>query len=157
MPTRGENGEGSGCRPPSFRVVVPIQPATEYRVPSIIGLACGFSSFPNAGQGEQQATPIICIGHTNNLHFYVFALLTHKEQSTIDPLDLSQWRFYVLATSTLEARTRSQHSITLKSLEGLCGAVEYHALGELVQSAAKLNECVPLKCSAMAKLQSCGN
>ena len=52
---------------------------------------------------------------------YVFALLAHKKKPTIDALNLDQWRFYVLATATLDARKRSQDSITLKSLETLAG------------------------------------
>lgn len=31
-------------------------------------------------------------------------------------LDVAQWEFYVLPTAVLDARERSQHSITLKSL-----------------------------------------
>ena len=52
---------------------------------------------------------------------YIFALLAHQEsKETLDPLDLDQWHFYFLTTQQLDARTRSQHSITLKSLQGLC-------------------------------------
>lgn len=35
---------------------------------------------------------------------YVFALLSHVDKPTIDPLDLGQWRFYVLSTSVLAHR-----------------------------------------------------
>ena len=52
---------------------------------------------------------------------YVFALLAHADKATMDPLDVGQWRFFVLASRALNARTRSQHSITLSSLEALCG------------------------------------
>jgi hypothetical protein len=52
---------------------------------------------------------------------YVFALLAHQSKSTIDPLNLHQWKFYVLPSSTLDARTRSQHSITLRTLEASTG------------------------------------
>ena len=50
---------------------------------------------------------------------YVFALLAHKDQKTLDPLNLDQWEFYVLRTATLNNRKRSQHSITLPSLKRL--------------------------------------
>ncbi len=50
---------------------------------------------------------------------YVFALLAHQEQSTLDPLNLDQWEFYVLPTCVLNERKRSQHSITLPSLKKL--------------------------------------
>ena len=52
---------------------------------------------------------------------YVFALLAHTDKTTIDPFNLDQWRFYVLPTAALDGRTRSQHSITLRSLEKLGG------------------------------------
>lgn len=68
---------------------------------------------------------------------YVFALLAHVDKSTIDPLNINQWQFYVLPTTTLDARTRSQHSITLKSLEQLCdGAVHYAELRKAIEQAA---------------------
>lgn len=69
-------------------------------------------------------------------HVYVFALLAHTDKSTIDPLNITQWQFYVLPTTTLDARTRSQHSITLKSLEKLCGgAVHYVELRTAIEKA----------------------
>ena len=68
---------------------------------------------------------------------YVFALLAHTDKSTIDPLNITQWQFYVLPTTTLDARTRSQHSITLQSLEKLCGgAVHYAELRTAIEQAA---------------------
>jgi hypothetical protein len=70
---------------------------------------------------------------------YVFALLAHQDKTTIDPLNVNQWQFYVLPTTTLDARTRSQHSITLKSLEQLCGGtVPYGELRKaIVQATGK--------------------
>jgi hypothetical protein len=50
---------------------------------------------------------------------YVFALLSHTDKETLNPLDLDQWEFYVLPTAVLDKRSRSQHSITLKTLQGL--------------------------------------
>jgi hypothetical protein len=71
---------------------------------------------------------------------YVFALLAHRDQKSIDPLDLSQWSFYVLPTTVLDARTRSQHSITLKTLEALSGGpVLFDRLRDSVISAAYPN------------------
>jgi hypothetical protein len=68
---------------------------------------------------------------------YVFALLAHSDQSTIDPLNVNQWNFYVLPTSVLDSRTRSQHSITLGTLEVLtAGAVSYNDLQRTIQIAA---------------------
>ena len=64
---------------------------------------------------------------------YVFALLAHKDKSTIDPLNVKQWQFYVLATSVLDGRTRSQHSITLKTLETLSTPVDYFGLPDRIR------------------------
>jgi hypothetical protein len=66
---------------------------------------------------------------------YVFALLAHTDKATIDPLNLDQWLFFVLATDVLDARKRSQHSITLKSLEKLSsGSVTYSDLPKAVEN-----------------------
>lgn len=68
---------------------------------------------------------------------YVFAVLAHKKQATLDPLDVSQWKFYVVPTVELDNRTRSQHSITLNSLRALSGKpVTYNDLPHAVQDAA---------------------
>lgn len=59
---------------------------------------------------------------------YVFCLLKNKDQSTIDPLKMEQWEFYVVPTITLDNYKRSQHSISLKSLEKLAKSVNYSNL-----------------------------
>ncbi len=64
---------------------------------------------------------------TNEIHrqkkrhadVYVFCLLAHKDQATINPLDLDQWRFLVLATKTLNQRCPKQKTIGLASLRRL--------------------------------------
>ncbi len=69
---------------------------------------------------------------------YVFALLAHQDKLSIDPLNVNQWRFFVLPTKVLDARTRSQHSITLRSLEALAGqAISYDELREAVHKAGR--------------------
>ncbi|MET9701201.1 hypothetical protein ABZY31_30395 [Streptomyces sp. NPDC006529] len=50
---------------------------------------------------------------------YVFCLLSHQEKTTLDPLDLAQWTFYVLPTSVLDEHRRHQRSLTLASLLAL--------------------------------------
>ncbi|MHB1324928.1 MAG: hypothetical protein ACYDGS_02975 [Thermoleophilia bacterium] len=68
---------------------------------------------------------------------YVFALLAHRDQATLNPLDVSQWEFYVVPTATLDHRERSQHSITLKSLRDLHGKpVGYSDLQRAIGDAA---------------------
>jgi hypothetical protein len=48
--------------------------------------------------------------------FYIFCLLKHKDQSTINPLDLKQWNFYILETEILNKHKPEQKTIGLNSL-----------------------------------------
>jgi hypothetical protein len=68
---------------------------------------------------------------------HVFALLAHTDKAKVNPLNLDQWVFYVLPTAVLDGRTRSQHSITLKTLQGLTAAVSFGNLRQAVDLAAK--------------------
>jgi len=47
---------------------------------------------------------------------YVFCVLSHKDKSTVDPLNLSQWDFYVLTTKELNKQKPNQKTIALSSL-----------------------------------------
>ena len=47
---------------------------------------------------------------------YVFHLLHHHNKGTLDPLDLSQWTFYVLPTTMLDAAVPGARSISLRKL-----------------------------------------
>lgn len=69
---------------------------------------------------------------------YVFALLKEKNKATVNPLSTEQWVFYVLPTSRLNNRTRSQSSITFNSFEDemKVKAVTYAELKQEVLKAA---------------------
>ena len=54
---------------------------------------------------------------------YVFALLAHKDQETLNPLDTKQWEFYVIQTNVIDSRLKDYKQVSLKKLEGL-GAVK---------------------------------
>jgi hypothetical protein len=84
-------------------------------------------------------TNLLSLAPTREADVYVFALLFHAEKSTLDPMDLEQWQFYVVSRPALDGYRRSQHSITLKSLQRLAGqAVDYSCLAqEIVCRAAK--------------------
>jgi hypothetical protein len=71
---------------------------------------------------------------------YVFCLLKHDDKSTVDPLNIDHWEFYVLATQQLNEYTRSQHSITLKSLKGLTSNVGYDQLNNEIAEKNLLNK-----------------
>jgi len=67
---------------------------------------------------------------------YVFAILAHEDNATVNPLDVAQWDFYILPTKDLNERTRSQHLITLKSLKAMgAGPVSYEGLAAAVRTA----------------------
>jgi hypothetical protein len=67
---------------------------------------------------------------------YVFAVLAPAVKKDVDPLNVAQWRFYVVRASVLAAKTRSQQSISLATLERLAkGWVPYGGLGAAMEKA----------------------
>jgi hypothetical protein len=50
---------------------------------------------------------------------YVFALLKHNDQKTINPLNLNQWIFYILSRKKLDKILPNAKTIGLKKLEEL--------------------------------------
>jgi len=48
---------------------------------------------------------------------YVFCVHKHTEQDTINPLDISQWEFYLSPTSTLNAKFGNQKTTSLSALK----------------------------------------
>lgn len=69
---------------------------------------------------------------------YVFCVHKHKEQETVNPLDLSQWDFYVLPTYILNEKVNKQKTITISSLLKL-GAQKcrYEQLKSVVNNLSK--------------------
>lgn len=47
---------------------------------------------------------------------YIFCVLAHKDKKTVNPLNLSQWDFYILDTEVLNKKVPTQKTITLSSL-----------------------------------------
>ncbi len=47
---------------------------------------------------------------------YIFCLLKHQDKSTLNPLDLDQWIFYLLPTITLNEKKPNQQKIGLSPL-----------------------------------------
>lgn len=68
---------------------------------------------------------------------YVFCFHHHEDKATLEPLDLSQWTFFVLSSRVLDARAGGRKSIGLNGLkelgakkvlfEGIAGAVQQAA------------------------------
>lgn len=62
---------------------------------------------------------------------YVFAVHTHQDKATLDPLDVNQWVFYVMPTTVLNEMMPTQKSIGLSSLLKLGPTkLKFEALGE---------------------------
>ena len=67
---------------------------------------------------------------------YVFCLLKHKCQETIDPLDVEQWDFYVVPTSRLDrSKWKESKRMGLGSLGELTEAIPYGELNGEVRMA----------------------
>jgi hypothetical protein len=59
---------------------------------------------------------------------YVFAVLDSDSKAELDPMDLDQWRFLVVAARTLDARVGGQKQVGLDRLREL-GALECEFAG----------------------------
>jgi hypothetical protein len=76
---------------------------------------------------------------TRHADVYVFAFLAHEYKSSLNPLDLNQWQFYVLATKQLSEYARSQKTISLKSLQSLTVSVAFNNLKNEIAYKQTLN------------------
>jgi hypothetical protein len=50
---------------------------------------------------------------------YIMCLLHHKDQETIDPMNLDQWTFYLILTETLNKKLSNQKSIRISTIDTL--------------------------------------
>lgn len=75
---------------------------------------------------------------------YVFALLHHEDRNTVDPLDVSQWEFFVVPTALLDQRMPGQRTIGLAGLLGLMPRrCRFDGLAEAVDEAARSADLRP--------------
>lgn len=47
---------------------------------------------------------------------YIFCLLNHKDQETLNPMDLDQWKFYIVRTSELDDKLGDVQQLSLNRL-----------------------------------------
>lgn len=67
------------------------------------------------------------------------SLLAHTDKDRLDPMNVDQWRFYVLSREEVERYPRSQYSIGLQSLERYgARCVSYAELRAAVESLKKV-------------------
>lgn len=97
-------------------------------------------------EGDKLSTPIFGIAptyakdssgnivRTHKADVYVFCLLDCKDRNVVDPLQLEQWKFFVLPTSVLDEKCKDQKTITLNSLNELCPVeTDYYNLKSTVE------------------------
>jgi len=67
---------------------------------------------------------------------YVFALLAHKDQDTLNPLEVTQWEFYVLSKAEIDNKAGDAKQISLKKLQALgAGKCDFGHLQEGIRAA----------------------
>ena len=63
---------------------------------------------------------------------YIFCLNTGKTKSTSNPLELSNWKFYVISTNTINEKCGDNKSITLSKVEKLAKETDFSTLKSTV-------------------------
>ena len=66
---------------------------------------------------------------------YVFCLLKHRDQETLDPLDVDQWEFFVVATEVLDAELGPQKSLGLQRLKSIMRPLPYAEIAGAIADA----------------------
>jgi hypothetical protein len=89
--------------------------------------------------GLNGRTPASAGGHasaaTYNAHVYVFALVDVRDHAAYDPLDVTQWKFWVLPRRIVAAT--GQRELALSRVQALAGeSVSYGGLAAAVGTAA---------------------
>lgn len=57
----------------------------------------------------------------HNADVFVFALLCECDRAKIDPLDVTQWKFFVLPTRAVESRAGNAQTLSMKRLNQIGG------------------------------------
>lgn len=68
---------------------------------------------------------------------YVFCLLKEMDPEMVDPLDTSQWEFYVVLTNELNTRFPNQKTIALSSLKRISDPMLFGDLKIFIESKLK--------------------
>jgi hypothetical protein len=79
-------------------------------------------------------TNTYCPDAARNADIYVFCLLKEKNPESINPLDTSQWEFYVVLTDELNNHFPNQKTVTLSSLKRIATAVSYGDLRSVISN-----------------------
>jgi hypothetical protein len=68
---------------------------------------------------------------------YVFCVLNHLDKSTVNPLNLNQWEFYVCSTEELNNYVKNQKTLSLNALKKLTNSIKYEDLQKQVNNKIK--------------------
>jgi len=102
----------------------------EQRRPSLIS----FDIRPTLGWDPDTAK--FGVARRRQADVYVFALLSEKDESKLDPMNVSHWRFFVLPTRVLDSSYPDQKSIGLQKLLTLQpDEVKFGAIAAAVEKA----------------------
>lgn len=98
-------------------------------------------------RGWDAATNTVVPELCRSADLYVFCLLAHTCKATIDPLNVDQWKFYILPTAVLNTRRPTQKMISLSALLGE-GAreVPYIGLGRALEECPVELDCWQAPC-----------
>lgn len=83
------------------------------------------------------ATGVYNIESKRQADIYVFCLLHHTDQATINPLNLNQWEFYVCSAQVLNEKYPLAKSISLTKLKRLVTLAPFDKLQETIMLNSK--------------------
>lgn len=87
-------------------------------------------------RGWDAATRTCAPAPCRSADVYVFALLAHREKTTLDTLDVSQWRFYVVSARRLDLDFNSQKHLGITALGRLSNPIEFSNLRDAIRATA---------------------
>jgi hypothetical protein len=106
----------------------------EQRRPSLIS----FDIRPTLGWNPDTAK--FGVARKRQAEVYVFALLSEKDESKLDPMNVSHWRFFVLPTLALDSNYPNQKTIGLQKLLTLKPEeVSFGAIAAAVERAREMD------------------
>lgn len=83
---------------------------------------------------QETDTGYVYVGRDNlppkrRSEIYVFCLFANADRETADPLDLSQWKFYIVPTRIINEKCGGKRSISMKGISRLgVDSVGYHEI-----------------------------
>ena len=82
-----------------------------------------------------ESSPTDAFGNVKNRwsEVYVFCLLEHKEKADINPLDMGQWKFYVIPTAKLNRDLGKAQSISLSEVKKYSETLTFGQIAKAIE------------------------